>query len=133
MEPYEIADLNVTLMPHKLGTQYVVVTFNSREVMDINGVNSIVVMLQEEFDQDKEGKVPKKRITDKIKDSQMSMDGGAPRGSTPGNTSQHVSQASIHDNKGTLSGKSSHTDKHSREGMMSRDRKSASEVRSFEN
>ena len=55
MEPYEIADLKVSLTARKLGTQYVVLTFNSREMMDLNGVTSInVVTAHEDSDSDKE-------------------------------------------------------------------------------
>lgn len=76
MEPYEIADLSVKLTARKLGTQYVVVTFNSREVMDVNGVMSINVMLTEEFEAD--SKTPHKQgltklnIKDKIARKNMS-------------------------------------------------------------
>ena len=54
MEPYEIADLKVSLTARKLGTQYVVLTFNSREMMDLNGVTSINVVMAHDDDSDKE-------------------------------------------------------------------------------
>ena len=66
MEPYEIADLSVTLTARKLGTQYVVVTFNSHEVMDVNGVMSINVMLTEEFEAEMHSKTPRKQGPTKL-------------------------------------------------------------------
>ena len=101
------------MTPFKLGTQYIVVTFNSREVMDVNGVSTIVVMLQEEYDLEKEIKLTKKP-TSKTKASEI-MD-HALGDSTEAMVRRRTTDKTVSANQVVTRKKSSHTSKHSREG-----------------
>ena len=115
----------MALTPFKLGTQYVVVTFNSREVMDVSGVSTITVMLQEEYDLEKEIKVTKKGTTSKTRASEMVVD------AVLGDSKDAMLRRMTTSDKGysvdqITRKKSSHTSKHSRDPRKVHEIKSVS-------